>query len=153
MPRLQTFHGRESLNVHYYHNIATYCKTGLVSPNAVIYEAEPCRKTFANLHIVPCMHSSHHSHLAPDSRLLRPSCQQVAQLPNRCLLSNSPDCWRQLSTRHLLADSSVDQMAQLKETAERFAVLRFCRFQPNAHLQSDALDSVALLWRSVVTFL
>ena len=29
-----------------------------------------------------------------------------------CTLSNSPDCKRQLSRRHLLADSGVDQMAQ-----------------------------------------
>jgi hypothetical protein len=30
----------------------------------------------------------------------------------------------------------------MKKPVERFAVLRFCRFQPNPRLQSDVLDSV-----------
>jgi hypothetical protein len=29
---------------------------------------------------------------------------------------NSPDCKRQLSRRHLLADSGIDQMRQTKKT-------------------------------------
>jgi hypothetical protein len=57
-------------------------------------------------------------------------------------LSNSPDFKRQLSRRHLLADSGIDQMRQRRKPVERFAVLRLCGFQPNARLQSDVLDSV-----------
>jgi hypothetical protein len=59
-----------------------------------------------------------------------------------CTLSNSPGCKRQLSRRHLLADSGIGQIHQRRKPLERFAVLRFCRFQPNARLQSDVLDIV-----------
>jgi hypothetical protein len=62
--------------------------------------------------------------------------------PSTYTLSNSPDCKRRLSRRHLLADPGIDQMRQRRKPVERFAVLKVCRFQPNARLQSDVLDSV-----------
>ena len=47
-------------------------------------------------------------------------------------VSNSCDCKRQLSRRHLLpdSDSGIDQMGQGENPVERFAVLSSRRFLP-----------------------
>jgi hypothetical protein len=51
------------------------------------------------------------------------------------------DCKRQLSRRHLLANSDIDQKNRDKKPVKRFAPLKVCRFLTNAHLQSGQLDS------------
>jgi hypothetical protein len=74
--------------------------------------------------------------------------QPFGSVSLRSTLSNSPHCKRQLPGRHLLADSGIDQMRQGRKPVKRFEVLRFYRFQPNARLQSDELDSVmCFTWR------
>jgi hypothetical protein len=60
-----------------------------------------------------------------------------------CTLSNLPHCKRQLSRRHQLVDSGFDRMVNEENPVKRFAVLGFCRFQPNAALQSDVFGQCA----------
>ena len=48
-----------------------------------------------------------------------------------------------LCTRRILANSSIDQRAQLQIAVERFAVLDFRRSPPIPRLQSDALSTTS----------
>jgi hypothetical protein len=62
----------------------------------------------------------------------------------RSTLPNSSDCMPQLSKRYILPDSCTDWMSQWVNAVERFGVLRFRQFLPNARLQSDVASSVCL---------
>jgi hypothetical protein len=61
-----------------------------------------------------------------------------------CTPSNSSDCKRQPSKRHILTDSGTDRMSQRGNVVERFALVMIRRFLANARLQSGLLDSVQL---------
>jgi hypothetical protein len=50
--------------------------------------------------------------------------------------ANPPGCKTQLYERHVLSDSGINLIRQQTIAVERFAVLDFHRFLPNARLQS-----------------